>query len=131
VTTAKGSFELASWEEETWEEEDDGSKLTRAVVTQTFRGDLEGDGAVQWLMSYRPDGTASFVGLQRVRGVVGDRKGRFVLETSGSFDGTAATWTGTVVPGSGTGELGGLTGTATFAAPHGPTADFEFDYELA
>ncbi len=130
MTTARGSFELASWNEETYEDLGDGAKLTRASVTQRFDGDIEGDGAVEWLMVYRTDGTAHFVGLQRIRGAVGDRRGAFVLETSGDFDGKTATWTASVVPGSGTEELTGLAGTGSFGAPHGPKAEFELSYTL-
>ena len=117
MAKAAGSFELASWDEETYEDLDDGGKLTRASVTQNFSGDIEGDGAVQWLMAYRPDGTAHFVGFQRVRGAIGERKGSFVLETIGDFDGKLATWSATVVPGTASGDLEGLTGTGDFGAP--------------
>jgi hypothetical protein len=130
MTKVKGSFELASWDEETYEELDGGAKLTRASVTQAFHGDLEGDGSVEWLMAYRPDGTAHFVGLQRVEGSLEGRKGTFVLDTAGDFDGKAATWHATVVEGSATADLTGLRGTATFGAPKGPKAEFELDYEL-
>jgi hypothetical protein len=121
----KGSFENTSWDEDTVEEMDDGAKLTRASVTQDFTGDIEGDGAVQWLMAYRADGTAHFVGLQRVRAKIADRTGSFVLETVGDFDGKIASWTATVVPGSGTRDLSDLSGKGTFEAPMGSTAEFE------
>lgn len=130
MTKAKGSFELASWDEKTYEDLGGGAKLTRASVTQTFEGDIEGDGAVQWLMAYRRDGTARFVGLQRVSGSIGKRKGSFVLETTGDFDGKMATWEASVVPGSATGNLEGLAGRGTFGAPHGPKASFEVEYHF-
>jgi hypothetical protein len=118
MTKATGTFAVASWDEDTYEELDDG-KLTRAVVTQTFAGDIEGDGSVQWLMAYRADGTAHFVGLQLVSGAFGDRKGSVVLETVGDFDGKVAKGAWTVVQGSGTGDLVGVTGTGGFEAPMG------------
>jgi hypothetical protein len=130
VTKAKGSFELASWQEDTYEDLGDGAKLTRASVTQTFGGDIDGEGAVEWLMAYRPDGTAHFVGLHRIRGAIGGHKGMCVLETTGEFDGQMASWTATVVSGSGTAELVGLTGKGKFAAPRGPKATFDLDYKL-
>lgn len=130
MARATGTFELTSWDEEAYEELEGGGKLTRATVTQTFSGDIEGEGAVQWLMAYRADGTAHFVGLQRVRGTLGEHHGSFILETIGDFDGTMATWSGTVVPGSGSGPLSGLSGSGTFGAPHGPRASFDLDYEL-
>ena len=128
MTTAKGSFEVTSWNEDVYEELDGGCKLTRASVEQSFSGDIDGKGAVQWLMAYRSDGTAHFVGLQRVSASVGERSGSFVLETAGEFDGAVASGTWAVVPGSATAALAGLRGTGKFVAPHGPRASFELDY---
>lgn len=130
MTRATGSFELASWDEETYEEMADGRKLTRASVTQKFTGDVAGAGAVEWLMCYGSDGTAHFVGLQSVQGDIGGRSGTFVLATRGDFNGKAATWEAEVVPGSGTGDLTGLVGRGTFGAPHGPHASFDLDYKF-
>ncbi|HJS25563.1 MAG TPA: DUF3224 domain-containing protein [Actinomycetota bacterium] len=78
---------------------------------------------------YRKDGAAHFVGLQRVTGVIGDRKGSFALETVGDFDGAEAGRTATVIRGSGTGDLEDLTGSGGFRAPHG-SAEFELEYQL-
>ena len=130
MTEARGSFDVTAWNEETYEELDGGGKLTRAVVAQTFTGDVVGEGAVQWLMSYRRDGTAHFVGVQRVRGTLGGRSGSFLMETSGDFDGAEASGSWTVIAGSGTGDLEGLRGTGSFRAPHGSHATFELDVEL-
>ena len=130
MTTAKGQFELGSWNEDTYQELGNGGKLTRASVTQQFSGDVTGTGAVEWLMCYQPDGTARFVGWQHVDGAVGGAAGSFVLETAGDFDGGKAVGQWTVVPGSGTGGLHGLTGSGRFEAPHGPSAEFRLDYDL-
>lgn len=131
TTTARGRFEITSWNEAPYKEMDDGRKLSKASVTQRFTGDIEGDGAVEWLMYYRPDKTATFVGLQLVTGTLAGRSGSFVLETRGGYDGTTASWTWSVVPGSGTGDLQGLRGSGDAAAGHGSVADFTLDYELA
>ena len=125
-----GSFELKSWQEDEWEAFEGAARVTRADVTQQFDGGLTGDGAAQWLMTYRPDGTARFVGLQQVRGALDALEGAFVLETAGEFDGGVAKWTASVVDGSGTGALEGLTGSGSFEAPHGSTATFSLEYEL-
>jgi len=126
---ATGSFQLSSWNEETYHEAD-ASKMTLATVTQSFSGDITGEGAVRWLMAYRDDGTARFVGMQRVEGTLAGRHGSFVLETAGDFDGQMARWTATVIPGSGTDKLTGLTGAGSFGAEHGPQATYEIDYQL-
>jgi len=128
MTELRGSFDVTSWNEETYEELPGGGKLTRAAVEQAFSGDIVGEGAVQWLMAYRSDGTAHFVGLQRIRGTIDGRSGTFVVETSGGFDGTEAHGSWSVV--AGTGALEGLRGTGSFRAPHGSHATWELDVEL-
>lgn len=125
---ATGTFEIASWNEETVEKIGEG-KVTHAAVTQKFTGDIDGDGAVDWLMAYRADGTARIIGLQRVHGTIGGRTGTVTFETEGEFDGTIASGRWTVVPGTGLDDLAGLTGSGRFEAPHGPTATFQLDYE--
>jgi hypothetical protein len=130
MSTLTGGFELASWDEQTTQELEGERKLTRADVTQTFTGDLEGEGSVEWLMSYAEDGTARFVGMQLVRGVIDGRKGSVVLETLGEFDGRIASGTWTVIPGSATGDLTGITGKGRFEAPHGPNATYTLEVEL-
>src|ERR1700727_1887712 len=109
MTKASGSFQLSSWNEDAYDN-DPAHKMTLARVEQKFSGDIEGDGAVRWLMAYRADGTARFVGMQKVDGSLAGRRGSFVLETAGDFDGQMARWTVTVIAGSGTDELTGLTG---------------------
>ena len=128
-TSARATFAIGGWDEQPYEEAADGRKLTRATVEQTFSGDIEGDGSVQWLMAYRPDGTADFVGLQRITGAFGERSGRVVLSSSGTFDGQVARGTLTVLDGSGTDGLEGIAGSGSFEAPMGgePVVTLEYD----
>ena len=130
TASATGTFKIESWEEETYSEIGDGRKLTQASVTQAFSGDIEGEGAVEWLMCYRPDETADFVGLQRVSGQVGDRAGTFVLQMAGTFDGKVAQADWSVVPGSGTEDLDGLSGKGEFSAPLGGEPSVTLEYEV-
>ena len=127
---AKGTFKLAGWEENTIEEFDGGAKLTRAQIKQDFTGDLEGHGAWESLMCYRPDGRAMFTGLERVVGKIGDRSGSFVLRTEGVYDGKEAKTEWSVVPDSGTEGRAGRKGKGSSVAPHGPNGEFTLDYEL-
>ena len=130
MTIANGEFELTGWNEDTYLEPEDGRKLTRASVTQDFRGDITGTGSVEWLMSYRPDGTAHFVGLQRIEGKLGKESGSFVVESIGDFDGKVAKGQLAVVPGSGTGDLDGIQGEGSFSAPMGSKASYSLDYKI-
>jgi hypothetical protein len=124
-----GSFQVASWDESAYAERE-GRRLTRASVTQHFEGDVAGEGTAEWLMAYQPNGTAHFVGLQLVDGEVDGRRGTFVLETIGEFDGAAARWQANVVAGSSTGDLAELSGNGRFEAPHGSQASYELELEL-
>src|SRR5829696_8306930 len=66
--TAKSRFAIQSWDEKPYDEGDNLPKLTRASVTKTFTGDLEGEGRVEYLMMYRSNGSATFIGLERIVG---------------------------------------------------------------
>jgi hypothetical protein len=127
--TANARFAISRWDENTYN--DGPPKLTRANVAKTLSGDIEGEGRVEYLMMYRADGSASFVGLERVTGRIGDRSGSFVLQRSGVFEGGKAIETYFVVPGSGTEGLEGLQGEGTSAVGHGTEHPFTLNYELA
>jgi hypothetical protein len=127
MPTLNGELTLSSWNEDTYNEREGGRKLTRATVTQELAGDIVGKAEVEWLMSYREDGTAHFVGFQVFEGTIEGREGSAVLESIGEFDGTEAKWKGTVVEGSGTDDWAGLRGEGQFSAPHGPKASYTLD----
>lgn len=127
---ATATFEVKAWEEKPYDEIDEGPKLTRASVTKSFSGDIEGEGTVEYLMIHRDDGSASFVGLERVIGRVGDRSGSFVLQHTGTFEGGTAKTTWFVVPGSGTGDLRGLRGEGGFASAHAERYSITLDYDF-
>jgi len=121
---ANARFAIKSWDETPYSEGPDLPKMTKATVAKTFTGDIEGDSRVEYLMMYRSDGTALFVGLERFTGRIGNKSGTFVLQRSGEFDGKQANESYTVVGGSGTGDLRGLTGEGTSSVGH--AADFPF-----
>ena len=127
---AAGTFKVEGWDEQAYGELEEGRKLTRASVKQAFSGEIDGSGEVEWLMCYRPDETAEFVGLQRVDGRLGERSGSFVMRSSGTFDGREAAGELAVVAGSGTGGLEGLRGRGEFTAPMGSDARVTLEYDL-
>ena len=43
---AKGTFDVKTWDERAYDEMEGGPKLTRASVTQSHHGDIEGEGAL-------------------------------------------------------------------------------------
>ena len=129
--TANARFAIKNWDEKAYSEGEDLPRLTRASVRKTFTGDIEGEGQVEYLMMYRSDGSATFVGLERVSGRLSAKSGSFVLQRTGVFEGGQAKESYSVVPGSATGELRGLRGEGRSAVGHGMEHPFTLDYELA
>src|SRR5687768_4618027 len=128
--TAESRFTIKNWDEKAYSEGQDLPKLTRASITKTFTGDIEGEGQVEYLLMYRSDGSATFVGLERVIGRIGARSGTFVLQRTGVFEGGQAKESYSVIPGSATGQLRGLWGEGSSAVGHGTEHPFTLDYEL-
>ena len=130
MKVANSVFTIKNWEEKPYSEGADLPKLTRAAVKKTFTGDITGESDVEYLMMYRGDGTASFVGLERIVGHLAGRAGSFVLRRIGSFENGVAKESYTVIPGSGTGELRSLRGEGASAVGHGMEHPLTLNYEL-
>ncbi len=109
----KATFEIQSWDEKPFAEWDDG-KVTKASITKRYSGDIEGDAVLEYLMAYRPDGTAGFVGIERITGTVDGRDGALVVQQVGNFADGAAVATLTVLGGSG--DLADATGDGDMVA---------------
>lgn len=124
---ASGTYGYTSWDEGPYAELEGAPKLTHARITNTYRGDLEGEGTSEVLMVYPTGSTATYVGYERITGRLGGRSGSFVLQGVGTWEEGVARTTWTVVPGSGTGELTGLRGEGGYEAGHGQT---EYPYRL-
>ena len=127
---ANSRFAIKSWDEKPYSEGPDLPKMTRGTVTKTFTGDISGEGHVEYVMMYRSDGSASFVGLERIVGHVAGKAGSFVLQRTGVFENGVAKESYSVVAGSGTGELRGLRGEGTSAVGHGNEHPLTLNYEL-
>jgi hypothetical protein len=125
-----GSFKVISWDENTYEDLDGDSKLTKVTLVQEYTGGLEATGSWEGQMFYGPDGTAFYTGLQRFVGTLDGREGTFVLEAKGGYDGTDASSQWQVVAGSGTGDLAGLSGAGSATAGSGTEGTFSFDYDI-
>jgi hypothetical protein len=129
VKKAAGRFTISGGHEETYADRNPG-RLTRAGGNQQFSGGIEGTGRIEWIMCYRADRTAEFVGIQEIDGTIDGRTGAFVLTSLGSHDGVRSKGSWTVVSGSGTGALSGIVGNGTWVAGPGPQATFVLSYEL-
>lgn len=102
--------------------------LTELHLTETFRGDIEGESPVRALQVLRDDKSASMVSVQRFRGKLGGRQGTFVLQGQETVANGKINAKWFVVPGSGTGELSGLRGEGGFAGEFGKGSEGTLDY---
>ncbi len=126
---ANCTFKVTGWDENPYNEFEDGAKLTKAKVSQLYEGDLSGEGSVEFLMSHASNGTASFVGIELITGILSGKTGSFIIQHIGTFDSNGACSNWTILPESGTGELVGISGGGSYAATDA-TVDMPFNYEI-
>jgi len=127
-TRAEAVITVHTYQPANYETPADGPSLVRIHVEEAFSGDIEGAGVVEFLQAAQADGSASFVGIERVTGAVAGRNGSFLLQDSGTVTGNVVAGDWFVVPGSGTGELAGLRGEGGFRANLGENAEVHLDY---
>ena len=99
-------------------------------MEKRFHGDL--DARSEGEMLARRDGetgTAVYVAIERVTGALEGRSGSFLLAHRGTISGEEQRLSVTVVPGSGTGQLAGLTGTMDIRID-GSEHHYAFEYTL-
>ncbi|MGA6158653.1 DUF3224 domain-containing protein [Stenotrophomonas sp. NPDC087984] len=134
TTHTTGHFTYADWKETALEEAQDGGvKLAQAVVTNAFSGGIEAPRtSCDYAITYLSEKAGVCCGYELLTGTLDGRAGSFVVLQHGSWGEDATVHcTFEVVPGSGTGELAGLTGSGTFAAVRGETEiPYSFDYTL-
>ncbi|HXT38014.1 MAG TPA: DUF3224 domain-containing protein [Chloroflexota bacterium] len=125
---ATSTFVIDSWEPTPYDEQD-GATLTRTRVTKTFQGDIVGTSTAELLMAQAQEGSAAYVGFERIVGTLDGRSGSFVLHHNATMtrETQAATWT--VLLESGPGDLRGLRGQAqiTVLPDGGHTLTLEYD----
>ena len=85
--------------------------LGRMTLDKQFHGALEAASKGEMLSAMSEvTGSAGYVAMERVNGVLDGRRGSFVLQHTGTMNRGDASLSITVVPDSGTGELTGLAG---------------------
>lgn len=132
---ATATYSPTKWDERPYEQSST-TKLTKASVEFAFHGQMEGHGLVEYLMFYSSyddhdphKAAARYVGLIRFKGELNGKTGSFVLEDRGTFEAGAANSILTIIPGSGTDELRGITGAGTYTATQ-KSSRCDLTYEL-
>lgn len=115
-TKATSEFAITAWEPTPYDVDVPGPKMTRTVVKKTFTGALTGTSVAELLTCESESGSAGYLAMERVDGSLDGRSGTFVIQHGGLYDAAMgkATPYGAIVPGSATGELAGLRGSAEY-----------------
>jgi Protein of unknown function (DUF3224) len=126
-TRANVLITVHKYEPAAYDEPSAGLVLSRIHVEERFGGDIEGEGVVEFLQAGRPDGSASFVGIERVTASVAGRTGTFLLQDAGCVEDNIVNGDWFVIPGSGTEGLSGLRGDGGFRANLGEGAQVHLE----
>jgi hypothetical protein len=122
AVTDESTIDVVGYERHVIAEPDaSGVSLVRDTLTEHFRGGISGEGHAEHLRFLRPDGSNTFVGIERVTATIGGRHGSLSLTchgTTGTDGVVRGTWH--VIPGSAAGELTGLCGRGEFTARQDP-----------
>lgn len=118
---ATATFQVTSWDETVVANVDGTTTeingveypsrgFSRADVTYAYSGDLEGTGSLTYLIAYRAGETAPGFAFEHVVGSLGGHDGSFLLQHVGEHDAEGVRMRLTIVEGSGTGGLSGISG---------------------
>jgi Protein of unknown function (DUF3224) len=104
--------------------------LNRMTIDKHFHGGLEANSKGQMLAaSTTTTGSAGYVAMELVSGMLNGRQGSFALQHTGIMNRGKPSLLITVVPDSGTGELTGLTGAMSINIADGRHS-YDFNYTL-
>ncbi|MFE0028242.1 DUF3224 domain-containing protein [Amycolatopsis sp. NPDC059021] len=129
------TFTMNNWEERIVSGSEGEPRVAYAHASMTFSGVIEGEASCDYLLFYPGEGYdgggTTSPGYDRIEGSVDGRKGTFVLRHEFTFDLDGLSSTFSVVPGSGTGELAGLSGSGTIKGTPGVlTVAYTFEYTV-
>jgi len=127
--TARGDFDVKMTPEAV-DKGEGGITVSRLALDKTYHGDLEATGRGVMLSATTPvTGSAGYIALERVSGVLHGRRGSFVLQHTGTMTrGTPQLAIG-IVPDSGTGDLTGIAGGCGITIANG-NHSYELQYTL-
>jgi len=99
-------------------------------LDKQYRGGLEGTSRGEMLTAGNvASGSGGYVAIEKFTGKLDSKPGSFALQHSGTMDRGAQQLTITIVPGSGTGELSGISGRLDIQIDHGKHS-YVLEYSL-
>jgi Protein of unknown function (DUF3224) len=103
-----------------------GGSMDHSRWAKTFTGELSGTSVVELILGTLDTGAMVYVGVERFDCELSGRKGSFVISHSATMLGSDYEMILTIVPGSGTDELKGISGRAEITPDH----DLILDYDI-
>ena len=104
--------------------------LNRYSINKEIHGDLEATTKGEMFSGGDPKkGVAGYVAIEVVTGLLQGKRGSFALAHQAAMDAAGPRMTVFVVPGSGTGELSGISGTFTIKIADG-VHSYDLEYSL-
>jgi Protein of unknown function (DUF3224) len=104
--------------------------VARFSSEKTIHGDLEATSKGEMYTAGDPKaGAAGYVAIESVTGKLDNKSGGFVLQHFATMDSTGRSMIVKIVPGSGTGELAGISGTFTIIIADGKHS-YDLEYQL-
>jgi hypothetical protein len=105
---ARGSFDVTITPQETADE----APVARMLLYKEFHGDLEAIAHGEMMAAHEPlTGAGVYVAIDRVTGTLHGKGGSFLIAHRGIRHSEGQQLEIVIVPGSGTGQLAGITGT--------------------
>lgn len=127
--TAQGSFQVKT-AFLPMDEAIAATSIARYSLDKTYLGDLEGVSAGEMLGAGNPaGGTAGYVAIEQVTGTLHGKNGSFALQHFATMHNGAFDLNVRIVPGSGTGNLEGISGTLTISISGGQHS-YTLEYSL-
>jgi hypothetical protein len=131
MTQAVSPFQLDSFEEQPPYARDEGVIYTRVQISKAFSGDLEGQSTVEMLSVRAEPGGAGYVAVERIVGRLHGKLGTFALLHIGTMQGNTPWARWPIVPGSGGGELTGISGEARIEIDTAGAHTLYLEYEVS
>jgi hypothetical protein len=104
--------------------------VARFSINKTVHGDLEATTKGEMFTAGDPKaGAAGYVAIETVSGTLAGKSGSFVLQQFATMDASGPNMMVKVTPGSGTGELKGISGTFNITIENGKHS-YDLEYEL-
>ena len=124
---AKGSFDVTITPQESAAE----AAVAHMLLYKEFHGDLEAIAHGEMMAASEPlTGAGVYVALDRVTGTLHGRSGSFLMAHRGMRNADGQEFSIVIVPGSGTGQLTGITGTVGIEIV-GKEHFYTVEYEMA